>query len=406
MARQFPGVCLYQTAYLYFPYPHQRTGSTITSYLIDAGRRWPGDLKSVSLADWVGIDLQLTQRPIPCFHQFIHTAVPSPDSPANFTGKTSVKAAIVLAFCTACLTQALDAQTSRITYTTLAKLNAGEQVDHLLSCWQPDTGKGPSILVIQEPGNTYATIIDGIRKDHLTREQVMSVRTCQPDHFAPPKNVYIKPAGLQLPPSTNVLFLREAGPRYVAVVATEKKEYFFLDSENRKTKLNGRPADLITNSDLTRCAVVLVDDQQPSVQQVNKMAKNDQVAFFEKMRTTDLTRRVWLNDGATFTVQKKSRLLFDMSGRHFIEIQPKVFYIDGSPVQRDISGGGTQLFVSPDGKDWAYFYMVYLGFKNNTNLNDVFHPFITSENGKEYLNWFIVQKEGGSYVVRQGQRAW
>jgi len=317
-----------------------------------------------------------------------------------------VKAAVILAFCTTCITQTLTAQTSRITYTTLAKLNAGEQVDHLLSCWQPDIGKGPSVIVIQQPGNTYATIIDGVRKDHLTREQVMKVRTCQPDRFAPPKNIYIKPAGLQLPPSANILFLRESGPRYVAVITTGKKEYLFLDSEGRKVHLDGRPADLITNGDLTRCAVVLADDQQLPIQQVNKMPKNEQVVFFEKMRTTDVTRRVWLNDGTTRIVQKKSRLLFDMSGRHFIEIRPRVFYIDGTPVQQDISGGGTQLFVSPDGKDWAYFYMIYLGFKNNTNLNDVFHPFITSENGKEYLNWFIVQKEGGNYVVRQGQRAW
>jgi len=205
---------------------------------------------------------------------------------------------------------------------------------------------------------------------------------------------------------SKVLFMRESGNRFVAVVADDKKQHFFINSEGQKTLLDGKPDNLITNQDLSRAAVVLADKQAPSIEQVNNMPRDQQVAFFEKMRTTDLTRKVWLNDNTTFTVLKKSRLSFDISGRHFIEIQPKTFYVDGVPFQRNISGGGTQVFVSADGKDWAYFYMIYLSFKNNTNIQHVFNPFVTTEDGKEYLNWFTVQKENNSTVLKHGKRQW
>jgi len=282
----------------------------------------------------------------------------------------------------------LSAQTSRIDYRTIVKLNPGEQINNLLTCWRPDEKSAPSHIVIQQSNGTFSTITNNTRKDNLTREQLTSSFTCpNTDPNKVPKESYTGYSKLLANGAySKVLFMRESGNRFVAVVADDKKQFFFISSDGQKTLLDGKPDNLITNQDLSRPAVVLAD-------------KN-------AMPTTDLTRKVWLNDNKTFTVLRKSRFTFDISGRHFIEIQPKTFYIDGVPYQKDISGVGTQLFVSYDGKDWAYFYMIYLSFKNNTNIQNVFNPFITIENGKEYLNWFTVQKENNSTVLKHGKRQW
>jgi hypothetical protein len=302
----------------------------------------------------------------------------------------------------------LSAQTSRIDYRTILKLNPGEEIDNLLTCWRPDEMSNPSQVVIRQPGGTYSTLTHGARKDNLTREQVTSSFTCpNTDPNRVPKESYTGYSKLLANGAyTKVLFMRESGNRFVAVVADDKKQFFFISSEGQRSPLDGKPDNLITNQDLSRAAVVLADKQAMPIEEVNKMSHDQQIAFFEKMRTTDLTRKVWLNDNKTFTVLKKSRLSFDISGRHFIEIRPRIFYIDGVPCQKDISGGGTQLFVSPNGKDWAYYYMIYLSFENNTNIQNVFNPFITKEDGKEYLNWFTVQKEQNSTVLKQGKRQW
>jgi len=315
---------------------------------------------------------------------------------------------LLLALCTSCLLTNLSAQSSRIEYRTIVKLNPGEQINDLLTCWRPDEKAAPSHIVIQQSNGTFSTITNNARQDNLTREQVTSSFTCpNADPNKVPKESYTGYSKLLANGAySKVLFMRESGNRFVAVVADDKKQHFFINSEGQKTLLDGKPDNLITNQDLSRAAVVLADKQAPSIEQVNNMPRDQQVAFFEKMRTTDLTRKVWLNDNTTFTVLKKSRLSFDISGRHFIEIQPKTFYVDGVPFQRNISGGGTQVFVSADGKDWAYFYMIYLSFKNNTNIQHVFNPFVTTEDGKEYLNWFTVQKENNSTVLKHGKRQW
>ena len=319
-----------------------------------------------------------------------------------------MKKAFLLALYISCMAYDLSAQTSRIDYRTIVKLGPGEQIDDLLTCWRPDEKAAPSRIVIQQSNGTFSTITNNTRKDNLTREQATSSFACPTtDPNKVPKESYTGHSRLLTNGAySKVLFMRESGNRFVAVVANDRQQIFFISSEGQKTLLDGRPDNLITNQDLSRAAVVLADKQAPSIEQVNNMPRDQQVAFFEKMRTTDLTRKVWLNDNTTFTVLKKSRLSFDISGRHFIEIQPKTFYIDGVPFQRNISGGGTQVFVSADGKDWAYIYMIYLSFKNNTNIQHVFNPFLTTEDGKEYLNWFTVLKENNSTVLKHGRREW
>src|SRR4051812_16327913 len=85
---------------------------------------------------------------------------------------------LLFALCTSCILTNLSAQSSRIEYRTIVKLNPGEQVDDLLTCWRPDEKSTPSQIVIRQAGGTYSTITSGARKDDLTREQVTSAFTC------------------------------------------------------------------------------------------------------------------------------------------------------------------------------------------------------------------------------------
>jgi len=318
-----------------------------------------------------------------------------------------MKKVLLLLVCTYGILNNVPAQTARIEYTTILKLNPGEEVNNLLSCWIPDGNKMPTQLVIRQSNGSFSTISGGVRKDNLTYNDVATRRCNSEDAYKVPKDSYSNPFRRLLPNGMynirsekkdlgsydDIFRMRVAGNRFVAVVAEGKgsaAQYFYLDSDGKKVALDGKPTELITNQDLSRSAVVLAG-KGTSLEEASK----------------DLTRQVWFPDNnKTLTVQRKSRLSFDISGRHFIEIQPKTFYIDGVAHQRDISGGGTLLFVSPDGADWAYFYQIYMGFSNNTYFQNVFNPFLTTEQGKECLNWFIVQKENTGYVLKLGQRKW
>jgi len=299
-----------------------------------------------------------------------------------------------------------NAGAQKIEYTTILNLAPGEEVNNLLSCWIPDGNKMPTQLVIRQRDGNYSTISVGVRKNDLTYNQVVATRCNSEDAYKVPKDSYSNPFRRLLPNGMynirsekkdfgsydDIFRMRVAGNRFVAIVAEGKgktAQYYFLDSDGQKTALNGRPTDLVTNQNLSRSAVVLAG-KGTSLEE----------------SSSDITRQVWLNDNRTLTVGRESRLSFDISGRHFIEVQIKTFYIDGKPWQRNISGGGTLLYVSPDGAEWAYFYQIYMGLSNNSYFQNVFHPFVTTEEGKECLNWFIVQKEKNNSVVKLGQRKW
>jgi len=202
----------------------------------------------------------------------------------------------------------------------------------------------------------------------------------------------------------NILFMRELDDRFVAVVSAGTS-VFFLDMDRKKALPAGtRPSALITNPNLTRAVVVLADAPSMPMEKVNQLSREAQVAFFAKLRTTDTLRRVWFPNDSITTVRKTSKLCFDATGQHFLDIRPKVFYIDGVENKRDVSGGGTQFFVNQAGNNWAYFYMIYLTFKDNFTIKGALHPFVTTEDGKQYLNWFIADKGAGGTTLRIGRR--
>ena len=64
---------------------------------------------------------------------------------------------LLLALYISCILTNLSAQTSRIDYRTIVKLNPGEEIDNLLTCWRPDEKSNPSQVVIRQPGGTFST---------------------------------------------------------------------------------------------------------------------------------------------------------------------------------------------------------------------------------------------------------
>lgn len=202
-----------------------------------------------------------------------------------------------------------------------------------------------------------------------------------------------------------ILFMRETAEKFVAVVSAGGANYFLDMDGKRALPADARVTTLVTNADLSRAAIVLGGGSAMPIEKVNQLSREEQVAFFEKMRRTDTLRRVWLSDGSFRDARKNSKLSFDMTGRHFLDIRPKVFYIDGVENRRDVSGGGTQLFVNQSGSNWAYFYMIYLTFKDNFTIKEARHPFVRVEDGKEYLYWFIAERTGGGTVLKMGRRA-
>lgn len=319
------------------------------------------------------------------------------------------------------IAQSPQTGTAKIEYKTILKLNDGERIDALLSCWWLNDKKEPRQVVIQQPDGKFSVVEKGQRRDGVTREQLMLKADC--DKFNPykvPGETHASPFSRLLPNGQynihsakkdlgnyeKILFMREWHDRFVALVLSRKNnadQYFLLNADGEKISLDGRPEDLFTNQDLSRVGVMLDNKGTPTIEQVNQMSNDAQTAFYDKLRT-DPIRRIWFNDNSMATVSRKSKLFFDASGRHFIEAKPQAFYIDGAENKRNITGNTTQLFVNRDGSNWAYFYMIYLTFKDNTTIQSAINPYISEEGGKEYLNWFKVDKENNTTVLKQGRR--
>lgn len=282
-----------------------------------------------------------------------------------------MKKLLFLLFCLPALQLPALAQT----YKVLTTVKEGENIDSVISAYSgPDRYKIPSESHIR-----FGRLLPGGQ---------WNIRSAQKDYGSFDK----------------ILFMRELERRFVAV-ASSGNTVFFLDMDGKKAlPANTRPSALITNADLSRAAVVLADTTSMPIEKVNQLSREQQVAFFAKLRATDTLRRVWFPDNSITAVRKTSKLSFDATGRHFLDIRPKVFYIDGVENRRDVSGGGTQLFVNQTGSNWAYFYMIYLTFKDNFTIKGALHPFVTTEDGKEYLNWFIAEKGAGGTVLKTGRR--
>lgn len=259
------------------------------------------------------------------------------------------------------------------TYTTIATLKAGENPDSAIAAYY-----SPALYTLPRESH--------VKFGRLQPDGKWNIRSAQKDY-----GVY-----------DNILFMRELDDHFVAVVSSGKS-IFFLDNEGRKPlPPSARPTALITNADLSKAAVVLADTS--SISKVNQLSREEQIAFFSQLKLTDTLRRVWFNDNTMTTVRKTSKLSFDATGRHFLDIRPKVFYIDGVENRRDVSGGGTQIFVNRTGSNWAYYYMIYLTFKDNFTIKNALHPFVSTEDGKEYLSWFIAEKTTGATILKIGRR--
>ncbi len=314
------------------------------------------------------------------------------------------------------------AQSSATEYKTVFHLRINEKIEEYLSCWWPNEKQEPMHLVIHQADDKYAVIENGARKENLNRDQLMSQAACGKldPYKAPPETHASRLARLMPDGKWNirslkkdygsyeqVLFMRETVDRFVAIVRTTKSntaQYFLLNAEGEKIPFDAKPENLVTNHDLSRVAVVLDNKDAIPVEQVNKMPADQQAAFFQKLQT-DPVRRVWFSyTPAMSTVSRKSKLFFDASGHHFIEVQPQNFFIDGKANKRNISGNGTQLFVSRDAGNWAYSFGIYLTFKDNTTIQGAISPFLTEEDGREYLNWFKIDRDENGAVLKLGRR--
>ncbi|HEY6901978.1 MAG TPA: hypothetical protein VI233_15080 [Puia sp.] len=267
----------------------------------------------------------------------------------------------------------------------------------------------PALPALSQTYKTIATIKDGENLDSILTTYAQTVRLPRESHI---KFGHLLSDGKWNIHSSqkdygtydNIHFMRELDDRFVAVVSSGKAVFFLDITGKHPLPADARPTALITNPDLSKAAVVLADTLQTSMSNLNRQSREEQIAFFAKLKLTDTLRRVWFNDNTTTNVRKTSKLSYDATGRHFLDIRPKVFYIDGVENKRDVSGNGTQLFVNQSGSNWAYFYMIYLTFKDNFTIKNATHPYVSTEDGKEYLNWFIAEKTTGATILKTARR--
>lgn len=310
----------------------------------------------------------------------------------------------------------------QIEYTTVLELNQGESIEKFLSCWWLSENNTITSLVIRQPNGKFSVLENGKRKYDLTQDQILSKASCDKlDPYKIPRDSYIKYAALQPNGQWNIrsgkkdygsydkiLFMKENEQNFIAVVSNHKKteeEYYYLDANGKKEKLDAKPQNFYVNSQLTKAAIMLLPKGTMPINDINKLPREQQVALFEQMNKSETKKTVWMSDGKTFNVDKKSKLFFDASGRHFIEALPaNIFYIDGEANNKNISGGGTRVFVNTSGNKWAYFYEIYLTFKDNTTIKDAINPYLTNEEGKEYLNWHKIEEVNNRVLLKHGKR--
>ncbi|MBO9562133.1 MAG: hypothetical protein J7621_05135 [Niastella sp.] len=313
--------------------------------------------------------------------------------------------------------------TAQVTYEPVLTLNPGERVEKFLSCWWLDDQGVIASLVIRQPDGKLSAIEHGKRRNDLTQEDILIRAACERlDPYKVPRESHVQFAALQpngqwIIRSGNrqygtydkIVFMRETEQHFIAIVGNKKgndESFYCIDDRGNKELLSGRPQHFYTNSQLTKAAVVLFDAGALSAEMINKLPREQQVALYEQMRNASARKQVWVSDGKTYTVDKKSRLFFDASGQHFIEASPTgVFYIDGRQYPKNVSGGGTILFANEAGDSWAYFYEIYLTFKDNFTIKDAINPYLTTEQGQTVVNWYEVKEEGAKVTIRRGKRA-
>jgi hypothetical protein len=98
------------------------------------------------------------------------------------------------------------------------------------------------------------------------------------------------------------------------------------------------------------------------------------------------------------------RLEYDVSGRHFLAVFTGYFFIDGIRINKDISAANTRIFAGSDPNSWVYWYQSYLGFSDGAAFQNVNGVFMTTENGKDYLNWFVVESNSSGDFIKRAKK--
>lgn len=308
---------------------------------------------------------------------------------------------------------------AQIEYEDVIVLKPGQRIEKFLSCWWLTAKGNISSLVIREPNGRLTAIEDGVTKNNLTQDDILARAACDKlDPYKIPHESHVRFSELRSDGKWHIRsakrdfgvydkisFMRENERHFIAVVMSSGR-YYYMDDSGKKELLEGRPQNFYTNSQLTKGAVMLFNQDAVSADVLNKMPREQQVAILEQMHKSPASKRVWVSDGQTYTVGGKSKIFFDASGEHFIEAQPaNVFFADGKQFNKNVSGGGTIVFVNNAADNWAYFFEIYLSFKDNTNIKDVISAYYTTENGKEYVNWYKIEEKNGVSVLKRGKKA-
>jgi hypothetical protein len=311
-------------------------------------------------------------------------------------------------------------------YSTFLRLQAGEKVNSFYSCMWLNEKNEFRRLVIEQQDKKYSVITPQGRKDNLTTEQMLgyttSSRCDEFDPHKPPKATRYVGSKLETVsangkhtivsgnklygPFDEILFLQEIGQKFIAVgknTNNGKPESWYIDSEGKKKLLPAQPIQFVVNRDLTKAAIIMPPVEALPTEEVNTWPLEKRNAYFDSL--SKKKEVVWFNNDSMGTIARKYRRLeYDASGRHFVQVYVGHFLIDGIRTDKDISGAGTRLFVGKDPANWVYSFQVYLGFSDKGAFKDVINPFLTTENGKDYLNWFVVDPNKSGDIIKMGKK--
>jgi hypothetical protein len=340
------------------------------------------------------------------------------------------KQVLFLLLCFASI-MALQAQTGtpgnkQVEYKTYMRLQPGEKAIPFYSCMWLNEKDEFNRLVIQHADNKYSVITAQGRKDNLSLEAVLAYannpdcnnldphRPAKATRYTGSKLVKINANGSKIISANNknygpfeeIIFIQENGERFVTVVKAHinnKTEILYIDSEGKKNVLDARPLQVITNASLTKAAVLLPPADATPVEIVNTWPKEKQYAYFDSLSKKQ--ERIWFNNDSSGSIAKKHRRLeYDVSGNHFVAVYTDHFLIDGKKVNKNISGAGTRLYAGKDPGSWAYSFEIYLAFSDGASFQNVINPFLTTENGKGYLNWFVIESNKNGDIIKSAKK--
>jgi hypothetical protein len=312
-----------------------------------------------------------------------------------------------------------------VTYSTFMRLQPGEKAVPFYSCMWLNEKNEFYRLVIQK-GNKYSVITSQGRKYDLSQDELNTsayAAECRDrDPYKPAKETRytgskltrVNPNGSKTIVSGNkkygpfeeIIFLQESGEKFIVagkVMKNGKPEYVYADSEGREKILDGRPDQVITNASLSKAAVLMPPAGVIAPEIVNTWPDEKRYAYYDSL--AKINERVWFNNDSMGVVARKFRRLeYDITGRHFLAVFTDHFFVDGIRVNKNISGAGTRFFAGNNPNNWVYSFQIYLGFSDGAGFQNVINPFLTTENGKEYLNWFVVESNNGGDIIKLAKK--